>query len=279
MPYTAEISRINPSCFLFLIDQSGSMGDVMGGTGKCKKDVVADAINRLLQNLIIKCTKSEGAVYDYYYVGVIGYGNNNVSHALPGMLSGQALVPLSQIENSPADIGERIKKTDDGAGGLISQTIKFPIWFKSVASGGTPMCQAMEHAYQILQDWVSQRINSYPPIVINITDGEATDGDPTTQGQAITNLSTNDGNVLLFNCHISSQSGSPIVFPNTEIGLPDEFALRLFNMSSLLPDNLCQAAQSEGFSVNTQSRGFAFNAELVELISFLDIGTRPANLR
>jgi hypothetical protein len=25
MPYTAEISRANPSCFLFLIDQSGSM--------------------------------------------------------------------------------------------------------------------------------------------------------------------------------------------------------------------------------------------------------------
>ena len=29
MPYTAEISRANPSCFLFLIDQSGSMQDVM----------------------------------------------------------------------------------------------------------------------------------------------------------------------------------------------------------------------------------------------------------
>jgi hypothetical protein len=54
MPYTAEISRGNPSCFVFLIDQSGSMADVFGaGEGNQKKaDGVADAINRLLQNLV-----------------------------------------------------------------------------------------------------------------------------------------------------------------------------------------------------------------------------------
>jgi hypothetical protein len=75
MPYTAEISRTNPSCFLFLIDQSGSMEDPFrsGELTKKKADGVADAINRLLQNLVIKCAKSEG-IRDYYYVGVIGYG-------------------------------------------------------------------------------------------------------------------------------------------------------------------------------------------------------------
>jgi len=30
MPYTAQISRLNPTCFLFLIDQSGSMADTWG---------------------------------------------------------------------------------------------------------------------------------------------------------------------------------------------------------------------------------------------------------
>ena len=37
MPYTAEISRANPTCFLFLIDQSGSMADPFGG-GADKKN-------------------------------------------------------------------------------------------------------------------------------------------------------------------------------------------------------------------------------------------------
>ena len=31
MAYSAEISRVNPTCFLFLIDQSGSMAECWGG--------------------------------------------------------------------------------------------------------------------------------------------------------------------------------------------------------------------------------------------------------
>ena len=31
MPYTAEISRNNPTCFVFLLDHSGSMADNFGG--------------------------------------------------------------------------------------------------------------------------------------------------------------------------------------------------------------------------------------------------------
>ena len=73
MAYAAEISRNNPSCFLFLIDQSGSMADVFGAgdSNRRKADAVADAVNKLLQNLAIKCAKTEG-VRDYYHVGVIG---------------------------------------------------------------------------------------------------------------------------------------------------------------------------------------------------------------
>ena len=76
MPFSAEISRTNPTCLLFLIDQSNSMdGPFAGQPGKKKADGVADAINRLLQNLALKCAKSDG-IRDYFFVGVIGYGNN-----------------------------------------------------------------------------------------------------------------------------------------------------------------------------------------------------------
>ena len=73
--YSAEISRANPTCFVFLLDQSRSMEDRIGGDGdgQGKEHVVADAINRLLQELAIKCAKEEG-VRDYFYVSVIGYG-------------------------------------------------------------------------------------------------------------------------------------------------------------------------------------------------------------
>lgn len=108
MPYAAEISRINPSCFLFLIDQSGSMQDPFGGALKSRSKAIslADAVNRLLQNLVIKCTKSEG-IRDYYYVGVIGYGGAGVRPAFKGALAGKDFVPISEIGNHPARLEAR----------------------------------------------------------------------------------------------------------------------------------------------------------------------------
>src|SRR3954469_17496269 len=217
MSYTAEISRTHPSCFLFLIDQSGSMQEGWAGeAGKNKAEGLSTIINRLLQNLVLKCAKSEG-VRDYYDVGVIGYGAT-VGPAFSGALTGKELVPVGEIANQPARIEERSKKVDDGAGGILDQNIKFPIWFDAVANGGTPMCQAMSRAQSILTRWVNEQPTSFPPIVINITDGQATDGDPAAAANALKDLKTEDGHVLLFNIHVSSVPSSPIEFPSGEAG-------------------------------------------------------------
>jgi hypothetical protein len=279
MSYTAEISRTNPSCFLFLIDQSGSMGDPFGAgeSNKRKADGVADAINRLLQNLVIKCAKEEG-VRDYYYIGVIGYGAK-MGSAFGGALAGKELVPISEVANTPSRLEERTKKVEDGAGGLVDQTVRFPVWCDPVASGGTPMCQSLTKTHSLLQTWLSQHPDCFPPIVINITDGESTDGDPSGPADAIKQLRSNDGEVLLFNVHLSSQRTTPIKFPDAESGLPDKFAQLLFRMSSPLPPYMRSLVESEGTKVSDGTRGFVFNADIVSVIQFLDIGTRPSNLR
>jgi hypothetical protein len=184
MPYTAEISRTNPTSFLFLVDQSSSMLEPFGAQPhKQKAEGVADAINRLLQNLVLKCAKSEG-IRDY------------------------------------------------------------------------PNC--------------------YPPLVINITDGMSTDGDPLPAAMALQELASSDGNVLLFNAHVSAHRGQPIEFPASDSSLADHFARLLFSMSSPLPPRLLEAARSDGFTVATGARGFVFNADLVSVIRFLDVGTRVA---
>jgi hypothetical protein len=157
--------------------------------------------------------------------------------------------------------------------------VKFPIWFEPLAKGTTPMGQALSLSHHILEGWVGRHPNSYPPIVINITDGEATDSGPVPQAEALTSLATNDGNVLLFNCHISSKPLEPIVFPEGDDDLPDAFARTLYSVSSPLPDGLREMAKAENFELGHEARGFAFNADLVELIRFLDIGTRASNLR
>ena len=42
---------------------------------------------------------------------------------------------------------------------------------------------------------------------------------------------------------------------------------------------LLGTAAAEGYPVTDGSRGFVFNADIVSVIRFLDIGTRPSNLR
>lgn len=278
MPYTAEISRSNPSCFIFLIDQSGSMVEpIAGSDGKRKCDSVSDAINRLLHNLIIKCARGEG-IRNFYDVGVIGYGAT-VQPGFSGPLTGRDIVSISEVANNPARVEERIKEIDDGAGGTLQQKTKFPVWFEPVAQGTTPMGAALDLAHHLLSGWVQQHGYSYPPIVINISDGEATDFGPEPQAEALTGLQTSDGNILLLNCHISSQNLTPIVFPESDEDLPDEFARTLFHVSSNLPPGMRDMARSEGLNMGDDARGFAFNADLVELIRFLDIGTRSATMR
>lgn len=279
MPYQAEISRANPSCFLFLIDQSGSMEDPFAGgeVSRRKADLLADAINRLLQNLVIKCAKEEG-IRDYFYVGVIGYGEK-VGPALSGQLAGRELAPISDIGNLPARIEERKKKVEDGAGGLVEQTIRFPIWFDPVCHGATPMTQALTLAHDVLARWLPHHSDSFPPIVINISDGEATDGDPSTAADALHSLATSDGNTLLFNVHLSAKGAKPIEFPARPDALPDEHARLMFDLSSPLTPAMRAIAQQEGFSADEGCRGFVFNADMISVIKFLDIGTRPSNLR
>jgi hypothetical protein len=273
MPYTAEISRTNPTCFLFLVDQSSSMLEPFGAQpGKQKAEGVADAINRLLQNLVLKCAKSDG-IRDYFYVGIIGYGGI-VGPAFGGGLAGQHVVPVSAIANNPLRVEQRTRKVDDGAGGLIDQSFKFPVWFEVRANGRTPMCQTLALAKRYLEAFLSQYPACYPPIVINITDGMSTDGDPLAAAAAIQAMHSTDGNVLLFNAHVSANPAQPVEYPADELGLADRFARLLFQMSSQLPPLLLETARAEGFAAADGARGFVFNADLVSVIRFLEIGTR-----
>lgn len=280
MPYSAEISRVNPSTFLFVIDQSGSMAEAFGTgeSSKPKAQGVADALNKLLSNLVIKCAKSEG-VRDYYHVGVIGYGAA-VGPAFTGPLAGRELVPVSELANNPARVEQRTKKVDDGAGGLVDQQVRFPVWFEPQANGGTPMCQAMTEAERVVSAWIQAHPNCFPPVVVHITDGESTDdGDPGDAMKKIRELASADGNTLLFNIHLSSKDSATVSFPSSPSSLKDAYSLMLFETASQLTPFMQKVAQERGFSVGEGGRGFVLNADLVTLIEALDIGTRPSNLR
>jgi hypothetical protein len=273
MAYSAEISRANPTCFLFLIDQSKSMrGPMGGGGGATKAQAVADAVNRLLYTLVLRCVWGQ-AVLDRFHVGVLGYGGK-VNTAFAGPLLGRELVPIGELARSPLRVEQHTQMVDDGNGNAIEQAVKFPVWFEPAADGKTPMCATLERAGRLLSVFVADHRDCFPPLVLNLTDGEATDGDPVPAAERLCSMCSGDGNVLLFNAHLSSRGEAPIEFPDSEIGLPDEPARRLFRMSSHLPEVMAQAARQAGFGVGPQTRGFVFNADLASVVRFLDVGTR-----
>lgn len=275
--YSAEISRTVPTAFLFLVDQSGSMQDVMTN-GKSKAQFVADVLNRTLATLITRCTKSEGT-RDYFEVGVLGYSGSKVENGLSGALAASILHPISQLESNPLRVEDRVKRVDDGAGGLVDMGIKFPVWFEPNASGGTPMCEAIRTAAETLAAWCDAHPNSYPPTVLHVTDGASSDGDPTQLANDLQLIGTQDGGVLLFNLHVSTLGGDPVRFPSSDAGLSDEYARLLFRMSSPLPPHLHRVAQEKGIPATMESRGFIYNGEISEIVDFFDIGTRAAQMR
>ncbi len=278
MPHSAEISRANPSAFVFVIDQSGSMNDAASDGSGPKAAGVSKVINKLLQDLVIKCAKEEG-VRDYYYVGVIGYGART-GPAFAGALAGRDLVSISEIANNPARVDTVNKKSDDGAGGILEQPVRMPVWFDPVSNNGTPMNQALGMAANTVDAFIKAHPGCFPPVVIHITDGESTDGDPSAAMQKITSLSSTDGNVLLFNLHLSSNPAAKTVsYPTSDANLPDEYAKTLFRGASALTDFMRTTAGEHGESAGEGARGFVLNAGLVEVIQALDIGTRPSNLR
>ena len=276
--YVAEISRDRPGCILFLLDQSQSMSESFAGdTRKSKAVTLADAINKLLMSLVLRCTQNvnEGP-RNYFDIGVMGYGDSwerDPGPCLGGALKGRDLVSVKDLADNYVRVEERTRMVSDGAGGLVETKVKFPVWFDPVAVDGTPMREAIELACHILRSWIVEHMQSYPPIVINITDGEPND-DPTEVARKLMALETEDGNVLLYNLHLSELAASPVLFPATSSGLPDEFARMLFQMSSPVPSQIQKELRLEGYSIESGAKGFVFNSDAVALIQFLDIGTR-----
>jgi hypothetical protein len=274
--YSAEISRTHPTCLLFVLDQSASMGDELGA-GVTKANFVADVLNRSLMELVIRCRKAEG-VLNYFEAGVISYSGAGVRPGFGGTLAGSYLCEVGALARNPVRVDNRTKKIPDGTGGVVETEVKFPVWFDPHASGNTPMCEALSVAGKLLHDWCQDHPYSFPPTVLHVTDGEATDGtDPDVEGCArlVTAQGTNDGQALLLTLHVSGAGGEPVRFPSSEQLMPTAYAKLLFRTSSVLPPEFQRRAAEAGAAVGTDSRGYVYNARFDDIVTLFDIGTRP----
>jgi uncharacterized protein YegL len=258
-----------PGLIIILIDQSESMMNPYGNNMQ-KQEFAALAVNRCIYQIMNACQAGE-EVRDRCHIAVIGYGK--VTELLVG--------------GKPSELGAKIKriqvlkrKVPDGAGDLTEIVQKLPIWVESRAENGTPMDQGFRFAGGLIRAWIAEYPNNFPPIVINITDGEPNNPSQTeVAAQGLLDFFTSDGNALLLNAHIADSAAQEVKLPSDPKGLPSDFARLLFRISSVLPPPLLAAARENDFNPDEQARGFVMNAGAETLTKLLVFGSTPMRLR
>ena len=278
--YTQSITRTHRTAFVLAIDGSGSMSEEIRFRGRTatKAEAVAAITNDLLFELVERARRDDG-VRDYYDIAVIVYsGDDEIRPLLPEGRRMMAVSELAALE-TPVRTETVEHRLPDGT--IALREIPSPAWIEPHAAGQTPMYQALAEVRDLVAEWCARTANaeSFPPVVFNITDGEATDCDAEelrAVAEQIRSLGTADGNALLINIHIAAdESGRSVFFPTEEeAAYPNRYARLLYDCSSPMPA-LFDAAirEAKGPGALPPFRGMSFNASAAELIAMLNIGS------
>lgn len=259
------ISSTNPCLIVYLLDQSGSMGEKFGNGGHSKAEELANAINETIYELGLRCIGNSGELKNRFEIAIIGYGNgeNVVKSAWEGQLAGKWVVSIKNVFEYP-----------------LSQMGDLPIWITPIANCNTPMTRAFTNAKMLCNDWINwgNHRDCHPPIIINITDGAATDGgfnnnQLRNEVEQIKRMGTNYGAINILNIHISTFNREHILFPSDTSGIYDGNARLLYDLSTPLNENMIRIAQQKGYNIQQGAKGYVFNGNANDLINFFNIGT------
>ncbi len=268
--YEKMVQTANPGLILILLDQSQSMEEAYSGS--TKMNLATLAIRRCIYEIINAC-KSGEAIKNRCQIGVYGYGSGAASLLIGGWVSDVFHLKIGE-ESIP-------RKVSDGAGGLVDSPLILPIFrgLEPKAKGNTPMDLAFDEARNLIEKtWLPKFLDSFPPIVINITDGEPDDiPSATRSAKSLMSLKANDGNVLLFNAHISSANAGELSLPSS---LPssvasNKFVHFLFDISSEIPAPLYPRAEQAGLQPEPGARGCLYRADAELLTKMIVFGSNP----
>lgn len=248
------------------------------GRTTTKAEALCNAVNELLEEIISRC-KRERFVGDYFDVGIIGY---SAHEARP--LLGKGFMSVVDIDNMDTPVHHRMISRSLPSGESFRTIIERREWISPEAKGRTPMASALRMAQRMCCSWCRRNPESFPPVVINISDGEATDAPHSeilTLAESLKGIATNDGNLLLMNIHLATGDHTSlphICFPSESLSLPANRHLELlYNTSSTLPTIYNQAI-GRLHSGEPPFRAICLNASITELVALLAIGSASADM-
>lgn len=264
--YRKKVERAHPALITMILDDSASMAGGLVGSGDARFQWVERYSGIILKELLARSTEVSGehhSIKARYYLDVIKYGSD-----------------VETWSDEELDIGEAVKRFADAEGsfGLGGNM------------GGTDAAAAFQTALPRLERALqnSRFSDSFPPMVFHLTDGEShSDAEPL--AQQIMNLRSSDGNALIVNAYIGTDTALSYTGPNDfpgyiteqEIGTnPDN--LRLFRMSSIVPDTIRQNLIGDGIfpAIRENSRLF-FDVRTKEMLKHVIqvVGSGGSRLR
>ena len=270
-----RVSSKKPWLLVILVDSSHSMGADWGDSRVSMSKHVMDAVNSTIYELAMEhCVVSE-EVKDRIDLSVLSYGGESSSWAL---LTSPTPEGYSKASGSDGWVtGYRGVSSENGQ--------DIPYWIEIEPNGSTPMRDAIRRASEIVKKHCELFPESFPPTVINISDGEPTDsGDPIDWDdlergcRSITACSTNNGNALFCNVHLDPLGDEETLLYPEKPGIT-EHQRGLWKMSSEVPKHLYPFLFSEGLDEGVGNRRFyVYNADLPAFQRFLVFGTRRTEL-
>ena len=278
--YNKTITHHTRIAIIIAIDCSISMNNwtTLSLTKMHKSEAAALLTNHIIDELLIRSTRYT-EIIDYFDISVIGYSGDGVESLLPddGFMH---ITRLADYMPQPQCFYLNQRLNDRK---MVSTPITLHPWITPKACGETPMYEAMIRIKSLARAWTLHPHNrdSFPPIIINISDGGFSDADNQEMldiAYDIRQTSTSDGKVLFINIFLATnheQRHQSYAFPSKEsFHTNNEDCQTLYDMSSTLPFEFEPAMRELLIDeAGGPYKCFAYNNTVSELFAILDIGT------
>lgn len=251
-----------PGCLMFVVDRSAAMSMGWGSSGRRAADLLADALNRALQNLIERCTVN-GRISNLFDVSVIGY-SRHASSMFDGRLNGRELVSVGALAAAPMRIETRLKKmSEEGEGSRDS--VEFPVWIEAASDGEASLAGGFQTAFTIAQRWTRTHQHCPPPVILHLTAGSWPDQSCPLYAERLLQLGTRHGSAVVLNCLIGRTGAPALVFPERDDTGFNACSRILFQASSDLPLHI-----RARFSAGARARGLVVDAGYADVVQLIE---------
>jgi hypothetical protein len=220
-------------------------------------------------------------VRDYYDIAVLGYSGDGVRSLVSpeGSFTSPSRLAATRVRREKIS-RERLLPSGRSAVAVTERNL----WIAEKAVGKTPMCEVMTRGLSLVEGWCRHRRNagSYPPTLINITDGESSDGSAATIVSVAENIrrtGTSDGRTILMNIHLCAPGragggGEAVLFPSSPDELPDNrYARLLWDISSEMPTVCHDMIRVMRPAASPPFRALGWDSHIGEVAAMMNIGS------